>query len=1096
MALSPSWLSEIAGWQAVKSGRALRDTGAVLEVSISPGPPVLVSGKVADGRRTLAAGLRIRSRSDVENLCTCPTSRREGQICAHSIALALAANTASAAQPSPSTPASTSTPTPIPTPQAAPSHHKDTPVTPYQILIPEKALLALARGRLGIELHQVTPGDAPAEAPADLALAAWLAPRVSSQTPDLPLMLALQGDALSSFLEAAAGHPRIAVKPATPSPQHAPRPLQIAPAPQPLAATLHHHDGQITLALDPPAPDESRFALGATPYALHLSPSSALLRQLIPPPPCLKPFGWTAERLASSPPPPLSRPASWVAQHLPDLQLGLHLAPADTFCTHLRLAPAQAQIHATFEGSLRNLEVSLSLQYPHLSVHFNDGKWRAADPADPAADAPWPDPDRPWVFLFRDPAAEAAPLAELHRAGFALSRDGRLLLTGEPAVLAFWASTLPALQRRWHRADLGPRFAQLARSLRRVRPSWQVTSSPHLPPAQAADTRPSAMARSGSSWLSLSLAFSPEGSPDTHIPAAEIARLLRGGGRPQRDASGHLLVIDQGACLEAEAWLAEADLAPSATPGQLQVPPSHAAFVLAELAPEDQAADLLPAALDPRQLLAPIPQLAPLLRPYQIEALRWLADLSSRSPGGLLADDMGLGKTVQTLAFLQILRHHRVPSPPHQPALIVAPTSLLPNWAEEAARWTPDLKVITLHGQSRHALQPQAAAADLVITSYATLARDLAWHQEQFYAAAVLDEASLIRNPKSQIAKACFAIDASFRLALTGTPIENDLADLWSIFHFAVPGYLGRREPFLAAHHPSSPSPTTSPSPIAAAQARHAPRHATPPPQPGLSRRLQPYILRRTKAQVLDELPEKIERVQPCALHPTQQQAYQQLLDQGHAAIDEARRRSGQAAARAQMFTLLLRLRQLCDHPNLLQLGTPQLDAGSGKGLALAESIASCLEAGRKVLVFSQFVSMLGLVRAHLDAAATPYAYLDGTTRDRAAPVRSFQQDPDTRLFLISLKAGGYGLNLTAAEHVFLVEPWWNPAVEQQAIDRAHRLGQLRAVEAVRFITRGTVEERILALQAHKRGLADAVLDDHAPRMDALSDTDLEQLLR
>ncbi len=455
------------------------------------------------------------------------------------------------------------------------------------------------------------------------------------------------------------------------------------------------------------------------------------------------------------------------------------------------------------------------------------------------------------------------------------------------------------------------------------------------------------------------------------------------------------------------------------------------------------------------------------LRPYQRQGLAWLHALRFLGLGGCLADDMGLGKTVQVLALLASRS-----GVGHRPSLVVVPRSLISNWICEAARFAPGLTMLPYHGAGRDLQRGRLEEHDVVVTTYGTLRRDLDELARVPFDLVVLDEAQAIKNVFSQTAKACRRLDAQQRLALTGTPVENHLGELGSIFGFLNPGMLGRVpgfEELLGQRHPDRESLAM------------------------LGRVMRPFILRRTKQAVLPELPDKTEQILYCDLRARQQQLYDQLRDHYRAALGQRIGEVGLKRSKIQVIEALLRLRQAACHPGLVDPARGH--EHSTKLEVLMRHLQEVLAEGHKALVFSQFTRFLGLLRQRLDRLGTRYQYLDGRTRDRQAPVERFQNDPECPLFLISLKAGGFGLNLTAADYVFLLDPWWNPAVEAQAIDRTHRIGQQRPVFAYRLVARGTVEEKILELQAGKRRLADAILSAGEGMMRTLTEEDLRWLL-
>jgi superfamily II DNA or RNA helicase len=462
------------------------------------------------------------------------------------------------------------------------------------------------------------------------------------------------------------------------------------------------------------------------------------------------------------------------------------------------------------------------------------------------------------------------------------------------------------------------------------------------------------------------------------------------------------------------------------------------------------------------------------LREYQREGLGWLNFLQEFDFGGCLADDMGLGKTVQVLALLEQRRTRRLSrGEERRPSLVVVPRSLVHNWIEEAARFTPKLRVLDYTGLGRTNMLADLSQYDLIVTTYGTLRRDILQIKDVPFDYAILDESQAIKNSDSQSAKAVRLISARHRLAMTGTPIENHLGELWSLFEFLNPGMLGRSETFKAfSGNGRAPASETVGL---------------------LARALRPYILRRTKEKVLKELPEKMEQTLYCELEAPQRKLYDELRKHYRDALTHRIEKQGLAKSKIQVLEALLRLRQAACHPGLLD--KKQLKNSSAKLDTLLEQIHEVLAEGHKALIFSQFTSLLAIVRDQLDSQKIPYEYLDGRTRDRKAKVDHFQQDDDCKLFLISLKAGGVGLNLTAADYVFILDPWWNPAVESQAIDRAHRIGQTRRVFAYRLIARDTVEEKILELQKDKRQLAEAIVSADNSLIRKLTTEDLQLLL-
>ncbi len=454
------------------------------------------------------------------------------------------------------------------------------------------------------------------------------------------------------------------------------------------------------------------------------------------------------------------------------------------------------------------------------------------------------------------------------------------------------------------------------------------------------------------------------------------------------------------------------------------------------------------------------------LRDYQCEGLGWMEFLREFGFGGCLADDMGVGKTAQVLAVLESRRTEG-----HGPSLVVAPKSLMFNWRAEAQRFTPQLRVLEHTGLARDTAL--IAQHDLVLTTYGTMLRDAPQLAQIQFDYVVLDEAQAVKNSATASAKAVRLLRGTHRLALSGTPVENHLGELWSLFEFLNPGMLGEARVLN----------------MAGGLARNPGEDA----RRILSHALRPFILRRTKQQVARELPEKTEQTIYCELEGPQRKHYDELRKHYRDTLLARVQSQGMGKSKMHVLEALLRLRQAACHPGLLDV--KRSTEPSAKLDVLLDQLEELRQEGHKALVFSQFTSLLAIVRSRLDDAGVRYEYLDGATRNREAHVEAFQSDPECGLFLISLKAGGLGLNLTAAEYVFLLDPWWNPAVEAQAVDRAHRIGQTRPVFAYRLIARDTVEEKVLELQKTKRELADAILGEDNSLIRDLKREDLELLL-
>ena len=508
------------------------------------------------------------------------------------------------------------------------------------------------------------------------------------------------------------------------------------------------------------------------------------------------------------------------------------------------------------------------------------------------------------------------------------------------------------------------------------------------------------------------------------------------------------------------------------------------------------------------------------LRQYQSEGLGWLHFLREFGLGGCLADDMGLGKTIQVLSLLESRRTRKVDAAKsdsgvgkkttakgkggklakatkstkqkaeslseivvaaqfkRKPSIVVVPKSLIFNWIEEAAKFTPRLRIVNYTGTGRKAVIEEALAAggfDVLITTYGTMRKDIAELSLIEFDYAILDESQAIKNSKAQCAKSSRLLRADHRLAMTGTPIENHLGELWSLFEFLNPGMLGGSTNFAKLTNQKKNNEEEREATLGA-----------------LAKAIQPFMLRRTKEQVLTDLPPKTEQTLYCDMLPAQKKAYDELKEYYRVKLAKKVETDGIGRSKIQVLEALLRLRQVACDPRLVDKGSKP----GAKLELLGQQISEVASEGHKVLVFSQFTSFLALVKDQFDAQGICYEYLDGKSSKRAASVKRFQEDESVSAFLISIKAGGHGLNLTAADYVYILDPWWNPAVEAQAIDRAHRMGQQNPVIAYRMICRDTVEEKIVSLQQSKRDLADKIVRSDESLIRSMTADDLQILFQ
>ncbi|MCF8038057.1 MAG: DEAD/DEAH box helicase [Desulfohalobiaceae bacterium] len=460
------------------------------------------------------------------------------------------------------------------------------------------------------------------------------------------------------------------------------------------------------------------------------------------------------------------------------------------------------------------------------------------------------------------------------------------------------------------------------------------------------------------------------------------------------------------------------------------------------------------------------------LRPYQLQGMSYMNFLYEYGFGGILADEMGLGKTLQTLSLLQHFKNHGKSGP----SLIIVPTSVLPNWQREVQKFTPGMKCLIIYGSKRDHLFKEIPSCDLVVTTYALLRRDLEDLNKYEFRAVFLDEAQNIKNPNTITARSVRKLKTGFKVCLSGTPIENNLLELWSLFEFLMPGFLGSQNGFQKGFV----------KPI---------KDGDQESMEYLRTRVKPFILRRTKNEVARDLPPKVENVYYSALIEEQKELYTSLAKKLKEQVLQKVEEEGIAQSQMSILDALLKLRQICCHPRLLKLDMPGVSSTlpSGKFEAFKDLVTGIMDDGHKILVFSQFVKMLHIIRSWLSMNKIPFSYLDGSSKDRFDQVDAFNNDPNIPIFLISLKAGGTGLNLTSADYVIHYDPWWNPAVENQATDRTHRIGQTRKVFSYKMITENSVEEKILKLQEEKKGVADAIIPGQ-DQWKSLTRNDLESL--
>jgi len=577
-------------------------------------------------------------------------------------------------------------------------------------------------------------------------------------------------------------------------------------------------------------------------------------------------------------------------------------------------------------------------------------------------------------------------------------------------------------------------------------------------------------------WLELSIQLMVDGQP---LRPEDVKALWRSRGRYHQLADGRFIDLSTFAPLRESAGGFGGDLERGE---KTRLSSAQMLFIYDDL--ERAAGDVeLPEPL--RQLresvrdfagieeIEPPTHLAKVLRPYQRRGLDFLAYLGRYNFGGILADDMGLGKTLQVLSYIERERLERGGAP----SLIVCPTSVTHTWIGEAARFTPKLKTTLLSaGSGREAVYKSADKYDLLVTSYALARRDEEQLKKLAFRTVVLDEAQQIKNPQAKISQVIKTLSAGQRLALTGTPIENSIVDLWSIMDFVMPELLGNENHFRNEFE----------TPIM--------RDGDVDKQQRLAKRVQPFMIRRLKTQVAKDLPSRTEQTIECDMTDSQREAYKEVVKRARREILQEVDEHGIGRAQLTILAALTKLRQICCHPGLVNERWREDEQASGKFQAFLELVESIVESGHRALVFSSFTEMLGLMRTAFDDRKRGYAYLDGSTKNRHKVLEDFKREDGPPVFLMSLKAGGVGLTVTEADYVVLYDPWWNPAIERQAIDRTHRIGQTKPVTAYRLVTSDSVEEKIQALQGRKQALADSVIATDSSFAKSLTREDLDEL--
>jgi len=890
----------------------------------------------------------------------------------------------------------------------------------WQILLPLNWRDVLGRGKLAATLA-VAGGEE--LSPADERLSTWLAKEGAAGKEIVSL--SLDGPRVVGFLEAVAEHPRLAMG--------KDRLLIEIRAGERLPVGTVSREGE-TVRLVPEEDSGPWTEIAGSFWQVGPETISRVGEREVP-------EGLAADFRKLAAGRPAEIPVDRFFSHLEGWQEWLHF-PEGSWLDALHFVPAEAAFELSLEGSLQHLEARLRVRYGDERVSPGVGK---------VGKLPRLNGDRCEI---RDLAREEAAAHRLMKAGFEVANFalGEWSLKGESTVIDFLTRVLPELRREWSVTE-GERFSQVQKQVAVVTPRIEIVGS-------------------GEDWLSFDLSF--QTADGVEIPQAEIRRLLRSGGGSS-PGSGRRLAISPDVANLIDPLLSDLEVRQE---GGHFTASARAGEIVREIRNKISKSQDTKDKIDLFPFDSPTGLKAE-LRPYQQLGAGWMFDRATRFGGALLADDMGLGKTVQTIALIEkLFSEQRDDS---GVVMVVATASLLGNWRAEFAKFAPARRVRILHGTGRDAERERVVAGEVVITSYGTLARDLAYHLKRDYRAVVVDEASLMRNPDTDHAKALAKVKAGCRIALTGTPVENGVKDLWSIFRFIQPGWLGGREDFKERYE----------QPLAVGEGAAAVLER-------LRLKISPFLLRRTKEQVAPELPSKLFIDEFCDLSPDQQAVYKELLVEGRKRVDVIADSGNKGAARMQMLTALLRLRQTCCDLALLKndrFNQLLVNRRSAKLERLLELMEEAIQGNHRMLVFSQFQTQLREIEKCVSERGWASLLLDGQTRNRQQLVDKFQQADGPPIFLISLKAGGYGLNLTAADTVVHFDPWWNPAAEAQATDRAHRIGQTRPVTVYRLLTRGTVEEKVVRLQAKKRELASAIDESGAGDATGWSMDELESIL-
>ncbi len=1065
----------------MKEAEALVQAGKVESVEWeSP----MLSGRVLTGTSSVNARLHIGNRlSEVENACSCRQAREYGTICCHVIALGLVyfgqgdqSELAEADEPQEVVASDVPPITYILNTEAADTARQ----LKLDIIFPTKLVDAWLTGEIRVIVQGCV--DDGAQVPLEqIVKKAGLEPfavsdadataldAIRSYNQDqLPGMWALAAKDAGEFLKLLIGHPSLWM---------GKKQQLFMPPPQKKSAlkVTVTETGSLNLALTDDANGEGQVLQSKTGQ-WWLRENELIQLNGLP----LKYLGLRGSD-REVPREELAHFFNHEIRYL-ERQVELDLAPE---CDEFKFKRQRPKIRLVLDGMLSGLSCQVQAVYPdHTEVIKGGDKMNNVAGGESgaakefAAGIPragdWrPDPDNPKRFYIKDKRSENRVRTEILQSGFLPGRRNpeHYTLSPESRVGYFLANILPKWKQKWE-IEYTPRMMKVVEQCDLIEPELSIESA-------------------GENWLSMDIQFKEEAGK-SQLSGGEVRQLLEKGVSHQRLNSGRIALLPSKAVKEFHEVLFDCDV--QQEDGKYRLEKRYAGY-LGEALKENEWKLSEQSNWQPPDSLMQVEEvqleepLLSLTRSYQKEGISWMHYLSENRLHGVLADEMGLGKTLQALAYLNFRRKRlqngngntngNGNAPLMKPALVVCPTSLVYNWRDEITKFVPHMSSLVLHGPTRKKEFSKIKEHDLVITSYALLRRDLATHKANEYDIIILDEAQFIKNRASQNAKSVKQLEAQSRLVLTGTPLENSPFDLWSIFDFLMPGYLGTAKEFKTRYEvPIFKSGDTN------AQNR-------------LRQRVRPFILRRTKKEVVKELPSKIDQVAYCDLSPEQAAVYKEILGQARKMVFNSSGKDGGDQKRLTVLTTLMRLRQACCHLSLLPIqGEKTWKEPSSKLDHFFELLEQARDGNHRVLVFSQFVRLLKVIGEELKKRELTYCYMDGSTIDRKGEVKRFQTDKSVPVFLISLKAGGTGLNLTGADTVVHFDPWWNPAVQEQATARAHRIGQTRVVNSYKLIARGTVEEKIIELQKKKMEMVANTLISEDAFVQNLSWEELQDLLQ